>query len=255
MTTRLVDDNPDGIARPEPAAEGGQPASQVLVVIPAHNEAEHIGAVVRAARNFAPVLVVDDGSRDATAQLAASAGAEVLCQFPNQGKGTALRAGFRRALEAGYAAVITLDGDGQHDPREIPNFLAAWADRPRDLIIGERQFSQMPWPRRFANTLAQWLFSWAMGQFVPDNQSGYRLLSRRLMERLLTHTEPGFEFEVEMLATCLKSRFDLAWVPIRTIYSGEASHIQPLQHIVNFFRIVWTTRQRMRARAAGSRSV
>jgi len=245
MTARSVSADTDT------QTEAPPPAGRVLVVIPAYNEAERIGAVVRAAAGFAPVLVVDDGSRDATARSAADAGAEVLCQFPNQGKGTALRAGFRRALETGYAAVITLDGDGQHDPREIPAFLAAWADRSSDLIIGQRQFSQMPWPRRLANTFGRWLFSWALGQFVPDNQSGYRLLSRRLMAQLLTHTEPGFEFEVEMLATCLKSRYDLAWVPIRTIYSGEASHVQPVQHIVNFFRIVWATRQRMRARAAG----
>lgn len=225
--------------------------TSLLVVIPAYNEAAHITAVVRTARRYAPVLVVDDGSQDETARLAAAAGADVLCQFPNQGKGTALRAGFRRALEQGYAAVITLDGDGQHDPREIPQFLAAYATGPRDLIIGQRCFSQMPWPRRLANTIGRWLLTWALGQFVPDNQSGYRLLSRRLMEKLVPHTEPGFEFEVEMLATCLKSRFDLAWVPIRTIYSGEASHIQPVQHIVNYFRIVWTMRQRMRTRATG----
>ena len=224
--------------------------TSVLAVIPAYNEAAHITQVVRAARRYAPVLVVDDGSTDQTADLAAAAGAGVLRQTPNQGKGAALRAGFRRALELGYETVITLDADGQHDPREIPKFIEAQTRHPADLIIGQRRFNQMPWVRRLANTLGQWLFNWALGRFIPDNQSGYRLLSRRLMAQLLTHTEPGFEFEVEMIATCLANRMTLAWVPIRTIYAGEHSHIDPLQHTLNFVRIVWTTRQRMRAALA-----
>lgn len=225
--------------------------NRVLAVIPAYNEAAHIARVVRAARRHVPVLVVDDGSGDGTARLAAGAGAAVLAQFPNQGKGAALRAGFRRALELGYEAVITLDGDGQHDPAEIPLFLAAHAVGAADLIVGRRRFSQMPLPRRLANTLGRWLFSWAAGQYIPDNQSGYRLVSRRLMEDLLGNPERGFEFEVAMFAPCLAGRFTLAWVPIRTIYSGEASHIRPRQHVVNFFRMVRTTRQQLKARAAG----
>lgn len=219
-----------------------------LAVIPAHNEAAHIAQVVRQARRYVPVLVVDDGSTDATAQQASAAGAAVLRQTPNQGKGAALRAGFRRALELGYEAVITLDGDGQHNPAEIQKFIQAFTAQPVDLIIGQRNFEQMPPHRRLANFIARWLFTWAMGQAIPDNQSGYRLLSARLMAALLNSTERGFEFEVEMLATCLKSGYRLSWVPIQTIYAGEASHIHPLGHIVNFLRIVWLTRQRMRVR-------
>jgi glycosyltransferase involved in cell wall biosynthesis len=221
-----------------------------LALIPAYNEAEHITQVISSAQRYLPVLVVDDGSIDETAQQAAAAGAEVLRQIPNQGKGTALRAGFRRALDLDYEAVITLDADGQHDPTEIPSFLESYDAGPADLIIGRRNFKQMPWSRRLANTTGRWLFTWALGQSIPDNQSGYRLLSRRLMKALLDSTEQGFEFEVEMIAACVKSKYDLKWVPIRTIYSGEASHIHPLWHTVNFLRIVWTTRQRMKARTA-----
>jgi glycosyltransferase involved in cell wall biosynthesis len=190
------------------------------------------------------VLVVDDGSVDETAQLAEAAGAEVLHQT-NQGKGSALRTGFLRALDLGCEAVITLDADGQHDPKEIRKFLQAYTARPADLIIGKRSFNKMPLSRRLANTIGQWLFSWAMRQPIPDNQSGYRLLSRHFMEAMFDSNEQGFEFEVEMLVTCLKRHFDLEWVPIRTIYSGESSHIHPLAHIANFLRVVWSTRQRM----------
>ena len=221
--------------------------NKFIVVIPAYNEAEHISQVVSQAQLHLPVLVVDDGSVDETVALAQAAGAEVLRQVPNQGKGAALRAGFRRVLELGCQAVVTLDGDGQHDPLEIPTFLNAYAADPADLIIGKRDFKKMPVVRCLANTSGAWLFSWAVGRSIPDNQSGYRMLSRPLMERLLPSTEQGFEFEVEMLVTCLKGHFSLKWVPIRTIYSGEASHIRPWKHLVNFIRIVRTARERMKA--------
>jgi len=220
--------------------------AKFMALIPAYNEVEHISQVVGAARRYLPVLVVDDGSLDETVRVAEAAGAEVLRQVPNQGKGAALRAGFQRALDLGCEAAITLDGDGQHDSLEIPKFLNAYAADPADLIIGKRNFSKMPLVRRLANTTGTWLFSWAIGQSIPDNQSGYRMLSRRLMEHLLDSNEQGFEFEVEMLATCLRSHFTLRWVPVRTIYSGEASHIHPWKHTVNFIRIIWTTRQKMK---------
>jgi glycosyltransferase involved in cell wall biosynthesis len=225
--------------------------NKIMVLIPAYNEAEHISQVVSAARRFLPVLVVDDGSADETARLAEAAGAEVLRQVPNQGKGSALRAGFQRAIELGCEAAITLDGDGQHDPMEIRTFLQAYAAAPADLMIGQRDFRKMPFMRRLANTSGRWLLSWALGQSIPDNQSGYRMLGRRFMERLLDNTEQGFEFEVEMLAICLKNHFYLRWIPIRTIYSGEASHINPWKHLVNYIRIVWNIRRRMKAQASG----
>ncbi len=219
---------------------------QVMAVIPAHNEAAHIAQVVEEVRRLLPVLVVDDGSSDETAGLAQAAGAQVLRQFPNQGKGAALRAGFIKALELCCLAVITLDGDGQHDPAEIEKFLKVYRNRPVDLIIGKRDFRKMPLIRRFSNTVGRWMFSWAMGQPIPDNQSGYRLISRRLVEALCQSSERGFEFEVEMIATCLQAHMDLEWIPIRTIYADESSHIHPLAHVVNYFRIVWLTRRRLR---------
>lgn len=217
--------------------------TSVLAVIPAYNEATHVSEVVTSARAHLPVLVVDDGSTDDTPVRAEEAGADVLRQVPNQGKGTALRAGFHRALDEGYAAVLTLDADGQHDPAEIPKFLRAYAARHADLIIGARDFSHMPLIRRLSNTIGRWTFSWAIGQPIRDNQSGYRLISRRLVEALLIGEETGFEFEVEMIVTCIRRGFRLDWVPIRTIYAGERSHIRPWQHTVNFFRMVWQTRQ------------
>jgi glycosyltransferase involved in cell wall biosynthesis len=217
----------------------------ILALIPAYNEASHVADVVTGALAHLPVLVIDDGSTDDTAAQAETAGASVLRQMPNQGKGAALKASFHWAIEAGYEAVVTLDADGQHDPTELPQFLQAYQVRRADLIIGTRDFSQMPPVRRLANTLGRWFFSWAIGQPVSDNQSGYRLISRRLLEAMLGSSEQGFQFEVEMIVVCVQRGFSLEWVPIRTIYAGETSHINPWRQVVEFTRMIWQTRQRI----------
>jgi glycosyltransferase involved in cell wall biosynthesis len=211
-------------------------------VIPAHDEGRRIGAVVAAAVLHLPVIVVDDGSGDDTADRAAAAGATVLRMRPNRGKGAALRTGFAHALEGGAAAMLTLDADGQHDPAEIPAFLAAWGSRQPDLVIGRRDFARMPPARRLANRIGRVAFSWAVGRAIPDNQSGYRLLSARLAEATLTSTEPGFEYEVEMIATAIRRGWAIAWVPIRTIYADQESHIRPILHFVRFVRMLGTAR-------------
>jgi glycosyltransferase involved in cell wall biosynthesis len=222
------------------------PAPRVLALIPAYDEGRGIGPVVREAARHLPVVVVDDGSADDTVEQAERAGAHVLRQVPNQGKGAALRAGFRHALELGVDAVVTLDADGQHDPTEIPRFLDAFTSDPRpELVIGRRNFRRMPPSRRLANVLGRRLFSWAVGQDIPDNQSGYRLVGRRLMADTIESREGGFEFEIEMIATCLRRRYGLAWVPIRTIYGGT-SHIRPVHHLRHFVRATRAARRVMR---------
>lgn len=210
--------------------------SVIIAVVPAYNEGPRIAAVVAAAHQHLPVVVVDDGSTDDTADRAGVAGATVIRQVPNQGKGAALREGFRQALEHGADAVITVDADGQHDPAEIPAFLAAYEHGRADLVVGARDFRQMPPVRRLSNTLGGALLSAAVGRRIPDNQSGYRLIGRRLMTALLESREDGFAFEVEMIARCIAIGGQIAWVPIRTIYAGEPSHIRPWVHFTGFLR-------------------
>ena len=220
---------------------------RLIAVVPAYREGPRIAAVVRGAQAFLPVVVVDDGSTDDTAAQASAAGATVIRQVPNQGKGAALRAGFRHALDAGAEAVVTLDADGQHDPAEIPAFLAAFEVSRPDLVIGRRDFSAMPPVRRASNAVGGLLLSSALGVRIPDNQSGYRLIGRRLVEVMLESRETGFEFEVEMIARCIALDLSMAWVPIRTIYAGEPSHIRPLAHFRSFVRVVRDARRIVRA--------
>jgi glycosyltransferase involved in cell wall biosynthesis len=230
----------------------------VLALIPGYQEGPRIGEVVRRARIHLPVVVVDDGSTDDTAAQAGAAGATVIRQVPNQGKGAALRDGFRYALAQGAVAVVTLDADGQHDLEEIPRFLAAFEVRRTELIVGRRDFRAMPPVRRLSNTLGGLFLSVAVGRHIPDNQSGYRLIGRRLMTELLGSTEDGFAFEVEMIARCIALDLPIAWVPIRTIYAGEPSHIRPIEHLRSFLsasrdarRIVRTGAQTRRRGTGG----
>jgi len=224
------------------------PRGRILALIPAHDEAPRIGPVVTGALRHLPVLVVDDGSRDDTAAVAERAGARVLRQAPNQGKGAALRTGFGAALAEGAEAVITLDADGQHDPAELPTFLGAYARRtlagdPTELIIGRRDFRRMPPLRRLSNWLGTVTLSTALGRWIDDNQSGYRLIGRRLMSATLDSAESGFAFEVEMIAVCLREGWSIEWVPIRTIYGDEPSHIRPLRHLREFLAVTGRARR------------
>lgn len=218
----------------------------IVALIPAFNAEAFVGDVIRRARMHVPVIAVNDGSRDGTLAALTAADATVIDQQPNQGKGVALQRGFRAVIERGVAAAITLDADGQHDASEIPLFIAKFRATGADLIIGERDFSQMPLVRRMSNTIGRRAFSWAMGRRVRDNQSGFRLLSRRLMEAVISSGERGFEFEMDMIVVCVKRGWPIEGVPIRTIYGDETSNIKPLQHVVHFFRMVRRARRAIR---------
>ncbi len=262
-----VTDTPADLVVADPTA-----GPRLLALIPAHDEAPRIASVIAEALRHLPVLVVDDGSSDDTAAVASAAGARVIVQRPNRGKGAALRTGFAAALADGCDGVVTLDADGQHDPGEIPLFVAAFvgetpaaeaspgaaapgtgARRPAitgagpDLVVGRRDFRRMPPVRRLSNEIGGRAFSWSVGQRIPDNQSGYRLVSARLMRALEGSDEQGFAFEVEMITTCVREDWPIAWVPIRTIYAGEPSHIRPLAHFREFVGICRKARREVRS--------
>lgn len=212
--------------------------AEIIILIPAYNEARFIGDVVKAALKYGPVVVIDDGSTDETGAAAALAGAKVIAHAVNRGKGKALNTGFTYALQRKAAAAITLDADGQHDPDEIPQFIAAFRAGRGDIIIGQRDFSQMPPRNQFGNRTGTFLLSLAMGQPIPDNQSGYRLLSRPVLEAVRTDST-RFEAEVELLLRAQLAGFRIAWIPIKTIYNDKVSHFRPLHDSWLFLKMTW----------------
>ena len=220
--------------------------SSILVLIPARNEARTIGPIVDAVSAKLPVLVVDDGSTDATADCALKAGAEVVSHRANLRKGAALKTGFSWAVERGYESVVTMDADGQHDPADLDKLLNENQSHQAALIIGEREFSRMPWPNRFTTPLGSKILSWALGIPVTDNQSGFRLLTKPLLERMSLKSN-GYEMEVEMIWEAVRLGMPIAWVPIRTIYFPDRqSGFRPIIDTLRFLRMVWSIwRQRV----------
>ncbi len=171
-----------------------------LIVIPAFNEARTIAAVVAEARRHGSVLVVDDGSTDGTAAAARAAGAEVLGLGRRRGKGAALRAGAAVARGRGVERVVTLDGDGQHDPRDIPRLLAIARRLPRAIVVGGRlsTVGAMPRGRWNACRVAGFFVDWITGTPVRDTQSGFRSYPVRLFDEGPPR-RGGFVLETELL--------------------------------------------------------
>lgn len=208
---------------------------RVLALLPAYNEAAHLGAVLQSVKQqISDILVVDDGSKDNTADIARKAGVEVLSRGYNCGKGQSLKDGYTWALEHGFDAVIMLDADGQHDPACIKDFLQKFTETRAPLIIGARDYAEIPLRRRLPNLIGKTLFSAAVGKEIPDNQSGYRMLNRTLMERMLKSEESRYHFEVEMIAICIAEDWPIEWVRIPTIYGDETSSQNPLDQIFGF---------------------
>lgn len=210
-----------------------------LALIPAWNEAQRLGAVLERAAAHLPTLVVDDGSADKTAEVAAQLGADVVRHRVNRGKGAALLTGFRWALEHGFEGVVTLDADGQHDPDEIPVFVEVQERTQADLVIGRRDFSRMPFPRSVTNPFGSWLLSRALGQPIYDNQCGFRLYREPVLE-LASKDAVGFEFEVDIISETVRAGLGLAWVDVATIYdTGKVSYFHPVKDSARFLAAVW----------------
>jgi len=213
---------------------------RVWAIIPAFNESANIGQVISETKGFcAEILVIDDGSSDATAVAARKAGARVIIHSSNAGKGRALRTGFDYALQHGPEAVVTLDADGQHRPAEIENLIEVQQATGADLVIGSRMSSTggMPWIRRLSNWFTSAVISALTGQKITDSQSGFRLLKRNVIESVQTATE-HFDAESEFLIECSRLGFRLAEAPISTIYRGQGSKINPLLDSCRFFMLI-----------------
>lgn len=209
-----------------------------LAVIPAYNEEPRIAEVVHGVLALGlQVLVIDDGSRDGTAQVAAAAGATVLSQT-NGGKGKAILTGARWAAGHGHAAILLLDGDGQHDPREGEALIAAWR-AGADLVIGSRTRCsvQQPLYRKCFNRLSSLLVTFAAGQRIIDSQSGYRCCDPRLLLRL-PFSGCRYDLETEMCVLAARAGHAITETPITAIYNDKKSGVHPVYDTYRFFRAV-----------------
>lgn len=207
-------------------------------MIPCLDEAASIGAVVTAVRNEVErVIVVDDGSSDATAALAEKAGAEVLRHGRPEGKGAALLAGWARARSQRFKWALTLDGDGQHAVGDVPAFFREAEQSGSALVVGNRMngASQMPWLRRRVNHWMSRRLSAAAGQWLPDSQCGFRLMNLEAWAGLRLVSR-HFEIESEVLLAFVQAGHAVSFVPVRTIYKDEQSKINPLRDTVRWFR-------------------
>ena len=206
--------------------------ARVAALIPAFEAAATVGAVVRETRAVVPdVVVVDDGSSDATGAAARAAGATVLRQEPNAGKGAALGRGFEHLQGAGFTHAVTLDADGQHYPDEIPRLLAALEFDDRAIVVGVRRKDgqEIAALARFGNWVADELMTHIAGQALPDTQSGFRVypLATTLA---LGATGSRYDFETEILLRAARRGVPLVGVPVRVFYppiDERVSHFDP----------------------------
>jgi glycosyltransferase involved in cell wall biosynthesis len=209
---------------------------RVLVTIPAYNAAGTLSeliAQIRRRHQTLDILVVDDGSTDDSGRVALSAGAAVLTQSENLGKGEALKRGFVYAVERNYDAIITLDADLQHDPAEIQCFLNAYSD-DRTILVGiRRRDKSMPFARKVSNSLTSFVSSVFCGVRLLDSQSGYRLIPTAIL-RNITLSSSRFDLEPELLIKAARAGYDVRSVEISTIYHAGRSWINPPIDTIRF---------------------
>jgi glycosyltransferase involved in cell wall biosynthesis len=199
------------------------------VLIPAYQADATVGEIARGARrHVARVLVVDDGSTDATAARAREAGAEVLRLEVNSGKGAALRAGLSRLLSTPATHVAFLDADAQHDPEDLPALLAAARDGD-EFVIGSRMARPQDTPpvRYRTNEIGSRILTRMTGHEIEDGQSGYRVVSTRVLRELDLKSN-GYLIETEMLLKAARHVKGFRHVPIRVVYGGP-SHYRPFR--------------------------
>ncbi|HYG23958.1 MAG TPA: glycosyltransferase family 2 protein [Verrucomicrobiae bacterium] len=209
-----------------------------LVCIPCLNESATIGGLVREIRRTLPrVLVIDDGSADNTAALAATAGAAVTRHDRSLGKGRSLQHAWAVAEQKGFEWVLTMDGDGQHAPSDISVLLSCAEASRADLVIGNRmaQAGRIPFVRRAVNRWMSRRLSRLAGVELPDTQSGFRLIRLEAL-RGLRIAATHFEIESEVLLRLARANRRIQFVPIQVIYRAEQSKINPVLDTIRWLR-------------------
>jgi len=190
-------------------------------IIPAFNEETTISRIVsEALKHCHMVLVVDDNSQDRTSEMSHQAGATVITHILRLGTGGALSTGFRASLKADFEAFVTMDGDGQHSPNEIPIVLDPILKGQADIVVGSRLLKQpksMPLRKRIGNKILSIVTSFASGTKITDSQSGFRAYRREVLEYAM-HRARDYRWASEMLLLAAKANFRIKEVPVTAIY-------------------------------------
>jgi glycosyltransferase involved in cell wall biosynthesis len=213
---------------------------KICAIIPAFNEAEAIAGVIRGIRSFGiGVVVVDDGSTDETSLIAEKEKAYVIHHLHRNGKGLSIRNGFNYALKQGYDLVFTIDGDGQHDPLDIPKFLNKIKKRRCSVVVGNRMNSPkgMPFIRIITNKIMSSIISAICRQYIPDTQCGYRLFTGDAIS-VIDIKSRKFEIDSELLVKLAQKNFRIDSVPIKSIYASETSKIRPVRDTFRFLGFI-----------------
>jgi len=209
---------------------------KICVLIPVHNEAENLGALVCAlkAKNL-DVLVVDDGSTDDSSVIAKKQGAIALRNDQRRGKGFTLKEGFKYIIKENYDGVITIDGDGQHHSEDIDKFMKEAEANRSCIIIGNRMINSkdMPLVRYITNKVMSLVISLACRQKIPDTQCGFRYISSDILKALPLKCD-RYEIETEILMKASKRKIVINSIPIKTIYGEEKSSISPFIDTIRF---------------------
>jgi glycosyltransferase involved in cell wall biosynthesis len=218
------------------------PFADLAAIVPAYNAGKHLSGVIQQVERYVPrarIVVVDDGSQDDTRLVAERAGVVVVAHPQNRGKGAAIRSGIARAQDLGVPLAILLDADGQHSPDEIPSFVARQKETGADVVVGNRLLdaANMPWLRKATNYVTSAVVSLLAGRRVADSQNGYRLIRLDHFKKFPLTTS-RYEIESEMIIRAGRAGGKFASVPIKTIYAGEASFINPYVDTMRFLRMV-----------------
>lgn len=211
--------------------------TKICVIIPAYNESKAIGAVIKETKRYvSDILVVDDGSADDTPSVAKNCGAFVLSFPKNKGKGEALKDGFKYALVNNYDAVITMDADGQHLPSDLPKFIDAACPDCVGIVAGNRMADPhgMPLIRVATNFLMSSIISLVCKARIPDTQCGFRLIKCALLKKSRL-VSSKYEIESELLIKACKLGFKIESVPVKSVYTGQVSLINPVVDTWRFF--------------------
>lgn len=217
-------------------------SSSILIIIPAYNEAKNIVQVIKNVQYHMPeadILVINDGSKDATAYLAASTGACVISHPFNMGYGVACQTGFKYACRKGYDYVVQMDGDGQHEPACIPDLLKAVQEPDTDIVLGSRWLGMIeykgPLLRKFGKFFFGFLASRITKHKVTDPTTGFQALSRRVVQFYCTEVYPVDYPDADMIILLGKSGFRVKEVPVIMYLNntGQSMHggiIRPIYY-------------------------